>query len=206
MDALIHECSTTVQSKGAAPSAAVVVLLSAPPFHECVAVSQSAEPAFLDGLFQGDVRGTESRRQNRTQLDVVVAARLDDAVATFERDFQRLLDHDMFASLGRFDSGFHVGAARCADRDDPNGRVSQHVLQVVVHPTPGVLAELVRSRTETVKTPHDFSAADVFDGLRVKPRNHPTADDPESGLHNGLPEVSGDFRTDRRDVTPQLLA
>jgi len=80
-------------------------------------------------LFHGDVGRAEARRQDRRQKHVVFLACLDDPVAPFERDLQRLLDEQMFSGRRRRQRRLQMGSARRADRHDPNVVIGQHVVE-----------------------------------------------------------------------------
>ena len=55
---------------------------------------------------------------------------VDDAVAAFERDFQRLLDNHVLAGVRRRHRGLHVRTGRRRDDDDVDVAALQHLVQV----------------------------------------------------------------------------
>ena len=63
VDGLVHEGAAAVEGPGAAPGAAVVVLLRAVPLHVGVAEREPAEAAGVDGLLHELRRVVEPRRE-----------------------------------------------------------------------------------------------------------------------------------------------
>ena len=132
VDRLVHQGAAAVQFPGAAPGAAVVVLLGAVPLDVRVADCQSAEAALVDGLLDQLRRFVKPRGKDRGQHDARLVAGVDDLVAAFERDLQRLLDDHVFARPGRRHGRLQMGTAGRADRHHVDLRVGQHRVQIVV--------------------------------------------------------------------------
>ena len=65
---------------------------------------------------------------------LVLAARVDDRVATLERDFQRLFDNHVLAGIRRSHGRLLMRAARRADRHNVDGRIGQHLFDARSRP------------------------------------------------------------------------
>ena len=110
-------------------------------------------------------------------------ARFDDPVAAAERDFQRLLDDDVFAGPGGGHGRLHVRPAGRADGDHLDGRIGQHGVQIVVGRAAGGLGQLVGRRRNRVVAGHEFRPADVRDRPGVEVGDHSATDDAEADGH-----------------------
>src|SRR5262249_55585554 len=126
----------------------------------------------------------KSRREDGRKLDVVLFARLNDRVASLERNLQRLFHDDMLAGVGGRDRRLHVSAAGCADRDNMDSSIGQHLVEVRVPAAPGLASELLHSRWNAIETSDELRAFQFANCLRVKPRDHSAADDAEAVGHD----------------------
>ena len=75
-----------------------------------------------------------------------------------------------------------MSTAGRADRDDVDVRIGEHFFQVVISLAADLVSEPVGRRGECVVAGNDLRAADLFNGLCMKPRNHAAADDGETSF------------------------
>ena len=187
VDRLIHQRAAAVERPGAAPAAAVVILLGPVPFDDGVPQSQLAEPLRVDRLFQLGAGRVEAARKDGREGHSRLVARVDDPVAPFECHFERLFDDDVFPRLGGHDRRIHVRAARRADCDNVDRRVGQHLFQILIRGRVVLLGEPFGRQRELVVTADQF-ASGRFDCFGVEPCDHAAADNPKSHFfHVDLP-------------------
>ena len=115
---LVHQGAAAVERLRSLPAALVVIRLRSPPLAGRLAERQAAEAPCVDGGLERRVRVVKPRREDGAELDLVLVARVDDAVAALGGDLQRLLDDDVLAGIRGRDGGLHVIAARRGDDDD----------------------------------------------------------------------------------------
>jgi hypothetical protein len=198
MDGLVHEGAAAVEGPRAAPRAAVVVLLGAVPLDISVAEGELAEASAVDGLLE-QLRGiVETRGEDRAELDACFVAGLDDAVAFFQRHFERLLDDHVFAGLGGGNCRIHVSAAGRGDRHGVHRRIGEHLVERLVSAAGVFKAEGLGAARRRVGAGDEFGAADVGERLGVKTTDHAGADDAKSNGHRKLRGLG--TRGERRPV------
>ena len=173
VNGLVHEGPAAVEFPGAAPRAAVVIGLAAIPLHVGVAEGQPPEASAVDRPLQLLAGVVEPRGEDGREHDARTAAGLDDLVAAAERDLQRLLDDHVLARPRGGDGRLLMGPAGRADGDDVDGRVGQHVVELVIGLAAGRLGQLIGRRRNLVETGHQLGPANVGNRLRVELCNHP---------------------------------
>ena len=180
---LVHQRPAAVERPSAPPGAAVVILLGAKPLDVGVAQGQPAKPALVDRLAHLDRRIVKPRGKDRPQLDALLLALADDAVATLESDFQRLFDDDVLARTGGRNGRFHVGAAGRGHVHGVDVGVGKHRIEVAIGRATNLLGKFLCRGADAIVASHQLRAADVFNGPRVKAADHSSADNGESVGH-----------------------
>src|SRR5207244_9602814 len=105
---LMHERPAAIERARAAPAAAIVILLRAPPLPGRFAEREPAETTRVHRPLEFDVGVAEARRENRAQLNSVALTGLDDPIAALRRDFERLFDDDVLAGIRRGHGGIQM--------------------------------------------------------------------------------------------------
>ena len=115
-------------------------------------------------------------------------AGLDDLVATFQSDFQRLLDDYVFAGPRGGKGRLQVRPAGRADGDHFDRRIGEHRVQIVVGGATGDFGQLVGSRRNRVVACHKFRTANVRDRPGMEMGDHPATDNAEADGHDDFSE------------------
>ena len=186
-------------------------LLGPPPFAGRFAerhVGRSAALRLTVRLLQLHVGVAKSRGEDRAKLNVVLHAGVDDAIATFQRDLERLLDDDVFLRQGRRDGGFHVGPRRRGDDDNVHirafqdgveiGRQIAGEIQLVLH--------LLGVRGAPAHQSDDLRVRYIGQGSRVESGDQSAANDGKTEHEVGLRVASEPRSSEAGDFTATSLA
>ena len=73
-----------------------------------------------------------------------------------------------------------MGPAGSADRDDLDGRIGQHIGQLVIRPAANFLCKAIGALGPDVEAGNQFRASHILDRRGMKPRDHSATDDAEA--------------------------
>ena len=184
VDALVHDRAAAVELPGAAPRAAVVIRLRAPPLVVGVADGDPPEPPLGDGGLQRDGALGEPVGEDRADLDAVFVASADDRVGAVERDLDGLLDDHVLSAARGGHGRLQVRAARRADADDVHVLAAHQVIVIRDRVAAVLLRKLLAVILRDVRAGDQPRVRQVRNGGGVVLADHPASDDGETvGFH-----------------------
>ncbi len=191
VNGLVHESAAAIPAAGAFPAPFVVVLLRTPPFAGGLRQSQAAKFPLLHRLLERPIGIPETGREDGAQLHPRLVASIDDLLAAFRSDFQRLFYYHVLAGLSGTHRRFQMGAAGRGDDDRIDRLPRDGFLQLAVNRAggnPRLGDQPLRIATLAAHQSTDAGLRNLLQRTGMKASNHSTADNAKvHHLGHGLP-------------------